>query len=192
MKLNVKVIAAVLGLVTMATVLAACTREVIKEVQGPERVVTETVLKEVPVEVVVEREVVREVERVVEVEMVKEVSSAWRDGGSGERGESKRSWSRWWSRREVVREEVKEVEVEVASESAESSPSSSSPRPEGRSISKPVELSAGEVDDNERWEDYLVYRDSYTGPRVHDVDVSERYVISVSRLPRPVPSTTLS
>ena len=58
MKLNVKVIAAVLGLVTMATVLAACTREVIKEVQVPQ-IVTETVVKEVPVEVVVEREVVK-------------------------------------------------------------------------------------------------------------------------------------
>ena len=65
--------------------------------------------------------------------------------------------------REVVREVEKVVEVEVAYEFAESSPRPSSPRPEGRSISKPVELSAGEVDDNERWEDYLVYRDSYAG-----------------------------
>ena len=76
MKLNVKVIAAVLGLVTMATMLVACTRDVVKEVEVP-RIVTETVVKEVPVEVVVEREVVREVEvpveRVVEKEVVREV-----------------------------------------------------------------------------------------------------------------------
>ena len=74
MKLNVKVIAAVLGLVTMAMMLAACTREVIKEVPVTQ-VVTETVVKEVPVEVVVEKEVVKEVpvQRVVEVEVIKEV-----------------------------------------------------------------------------------------------------------------------
>ena len=197
MKLNVKVIAAVLGLVTMATVLAACTREVIKEVQVPQ-IVTETVVKEVPVEVVVEkgsgqgggsrREVVREVEvpsKVVEVECrARRKASGGREGGS--QGGPGRGW---WSRERWSGSVEKVVEVEVASESAESSPSSSSPRPEGRSISKPVELSAGEVDDNERWEDYLEYRDSYRGPRVHDVDVSERYVISVvDAHDRPVPN----
>ena len=74
MKLNIKVIAAVLGLVTMASMLVACTTEVIKEVPV-QQVVTETVVKEVPVEVVVEKEVVKEVpvQRVVEVEVIKEV-----------------------------------------------------------------------------------------------------------------------
>ena len=63
MKLNVKVIAAVLGLVTMATMLVACTRDVVKEVEVPSGSSLETVVKEVPVQrVVVEREVVREVE----------------------------------------------------------------------------------------------------------------------------------
>ena len=164
MKLNVKVIAAVLGLVTMATMLAACTREVIKEVQVPQ-IVTETVVKEVPVEVMVEREVVKEVtvERVVEVEVIKEVAVPG-ETVVVEKEVVKEVPVEVVVEREVVREVEKVVEVEVASESAESSPSSSSPRPEGRSISKPVELSAGEVDDNERWEDYLVYRDSYTGP----------------------------
>ena len=189
MKLNVKVIAAVLGLVTMATVLAACTREVIKEVQVPQ-IVTETVVKEVPVEVMVEREVVKEVpvERVVEVEVIKEVAVPG-ETVVVEKEVVKKVPVKVVVEREVVREVEKVVEVEVAYESAESSPSSSSPRPEGRSISKPVELSAGEVDDNERWEDYLVYRDSYRGPRVHDVDVSERYVISVvDAHDRPVPN----
>ena len=189
MKLNVKVIAAVLGLVTMATMLAACTREVIKEVQVPQ-IVTETVVKEVPVEVVVEREVVKEVtvERVVEVEVIKEVAVPG-ETVVVEKEVVKEVPVEVVVEREVVREVEKVVEVEVAYESAESSPSSSSPHPEGRSISKPVELSAGEVDDNERWEDYLVYRDSYTGPRVHDVDVSERYFISVvDAHDRPVPN----
>ena len=74
MKLNVRVIAAVLGLVTMATMVTACAREVIKEVPV-EQVVTETVIKEVPVEVLVENEVVKEipVEVVVEKEVVREV-----------------------------------------------------------------------------------------------------------------------
>ncbi len=64
MKLNVKVIAAILGFLTLAAVLAACGgREVVKEVQVPVEVVVEReVVKEVPVEVVVEREVVKEVQ----------------------------------------------------------------------------------------------------------------------------------
>ena len=40
-------------------------------------------------------------------------------------------------------------------------------------------LSAGEIDDNERWEDYLRYRADYAGSPIHDVDVSERYTITV-------------
>ena len=41
-------------------------------------------------------------------------------------------------------------------------------------------LSAGEIDDNERWNQYLDFRSRYSGPAVHDVDVSERYVITVT------------
>ena len=44
---------------------------------------------------------------------------------------------------------------------------------------QPVSLSAGEVNDNERWSEYLQYRKNYRGPDIHDVDVSERYVITV-------------
>ena len=40
-------------------------------------------------------------------------------------------------------------------------------------------LTAGEVDDNSRWTEYLNYRSRYRGPPVHDVDVSERYIIQV-------------
>lgn len=41
-------------------------------------------------------------------------------------------------------------------------------------------LRAGEVDDNAQWDDYLLYRLSYAGPAVHDRDVSERYVVTVT------------
>ena len=44
----------------------------------------------------------------------------------------------------------------------------------------PVSISAGEVDDNEQWEEYLRYRLEFQGPRVHNVDVSERYAIAVA------------
>ncbi len=40
-------------------------------------------------------------------------------------------------------------------------------------------LQAGEVDDNAHWDDYLFYRRNYRGLRVHDRDVSERYIIEV-------------
>ena len=43
----------------------------------------------------------------------------------------------------------------------------------------PVSISAGEVDDNDRWAEYLAYRQGYSGPPVHDLDVSERYIITV-------------
>jgi hypothetical protein len=47
-------------------------------------------------------------------------------------------------------------------------------------IAQQVEpLKAGEVDDNARWDDYLLYRRNYRGPQVHDRDVTERYVIEV-------------
>jgi len=40
-------------------------------------------------------------------------------------------------------------------------------------------LKAGEVDDNTQWDDYLLYRRNYLGPRVHDRDIRERYIIEV-------------
>ncbi len=44
---------------------------------------------------------------------------------------------------------------------------------------RPVSLSAGEVDDNRQWQEYLEYLAEYQGPPVHEVDVSERYIITV-------------
>jgi Mg-chelatase subunit ChlD len=42
-------------------------------------------------------------------------------------------------------------------------------------------LRAGSVDDNEKWEDYLLYRQEFlrTGVEVHDVDVSGRRIVTV-------------
>ncbi len=57
-------------------------------------------------------------------------------------------------------------------------PADSSPADYERSQTAP--LSAGEIDDNERWDQYLDYRSRYSGPAIHDVDVSERYVITVT------------
>ena len=54
---------------------------------------------------------------------------------------------------------------------------------------QPVSLSAGEVDDNELWEEYQEYLERYEGPPVHRVDVSERYIITVlDNSGRPVPN----
>ena len=46
--------------------------------------------------------------------------------------------------------------------------------------SQPVSLSAGKLNDNELWEEYLDYREQYSGPAIHEVDISERYIITVS------------
>lgn len=59
----------------------------------------------------------------------------------------------------------------VTEKSAEESDSSSSQTAAG--------LTAGEVDDNGRWQEYLNYRSRYRGPPVHNVDVSERHIIRV-------------
>ncbi|MGQ0823604.1 MAG: vWA domain-containing protein [Actinomycetota bacterium] len=42
-------------------------------------------------------------------------------------------------------------------------------------------LNAGSVDDNQRWEDYLIYREDLlaSGIDVHDVDITNRYVVRV-------------
>ena len=53
-------------------------------------------------------------------------------------------------------------------------------------------LTAGEVDDNQHWEDYLNYRRQYAGPPVNAVDISERYTITVlDARQRPVPNATV-
>jgi hypothetical protein len=48
-----------------------------------------------------------------------------------------------------------------------------------KSVRQAEPLRAGEVDDNALWDDYLLYRRNYSGPRVHDRDVTERYIIEV-------------
>ena len=74
-----------------------------------------------------------------------------------------------------------EVESEVPTSGSEGS-SASTPY-------QPASLSAGEVDDNQNWDDYLEYLNAYRGPSVHMVDVSERYIIKVlDDMGRPVPN----
>ena len=55
-----------------------------------------------------------------------------------------------------------------------------SPSPTASAVQDQSPLRAGEVDDNAAWDDYLLYRLNYPGPRVHDRDVSERYVVAVN------------
>lgn len=48
---------------------------------------------------------------------------------------------------------------------------------------RPITLNAGMVDDNEQWDDYLLYRlqsaDIVNSGTIHDRDVSERYIVTV-------------
>ena len=61
--------------------------------------------------------------------------------------------------------------------------------PESVAEEPAISLSAGEIDDNQRWDDYLRYRSEYVGPPIHEVDVSERYTITVlDSHNRPVPN----
>ena len=57
---------------------------------------------------------------------------------------------------------------------------------------QPVSISAGEIDDNQRWVEYIKYREGYEGPQVNDFDVSERYIITVVDADGyPVPNATV-
>lgn len=49
----------------------------------------------------------------------------------------------------------------------------------GLTLDQASRLSAGDVDDNVQWDDYLLYRRNYSGARVLDVDISERHQIFV-------------
>ena len=63
------------------------------------------------------------------------------------------------------------------------------PEPSAEESKSAAFLSAGEIDDNQRWDDYLRYRSEYVGPPIHEVDVSERYTITVlDSHNRPVPN----
>ncbi|MDM8529402.1 vWA domain-containing protein [Anaerolineales bacterium HSG24] len=54
-----------------------------------------------------------------------------------------------------------------------------SPPSKPRHRQQQAPLRAGEIDDNAKWDDYLFYRRTYQGPYVHDLDVTERYIIDV-------------
>ena len=147
-------------------------KEVIKEVPV-ETVVTRVVIKEVPVETVVMKEVVKEV--AVE-KIVAAPTAAPMEASVVEKIVT------------VTVTEIKEVVTRDAAAAERAGEAAADTRP-----SRPVELTAGEVDDNQRWTDYLRYRDEYRGPPVHDVDVSERYTITVlDALGRPVPNAQVS
>jgi hypothetical protein len=53
------------------------------------------------------------------------------------------------------------------------------PEPAARPQGRPAPLKAGERDDNELFEEYLRYLDTYRGPSARTIDVSERYLITV-------------
>ena len=77
-------------------------------------------------------------------------------------------------------------------ESSESVASDEAEAPAAGPAYQPVSISAGEVDDNQRWVEYIKYREGYEGPQVNDFDVSERYIITVVDADGyPVPNATV-
>ncbi|MGD2079345.1 MAG: VWA domain-containing protein [Chloroflexota bacterium] len=73
---------------------------------------------------------------------------------------------------EIVTEMEAPAEAEPLEESAGSAPAAE--------IAQQSHLSAGEVDDNARWDDYLLYLRDYHGPAVIETDVSQRHQIWVA------------
>ena len=56
-----------------------------------------------------------------------------------------------------------------------------------------TELKAGEVDDNQRWQEYLDFVEEYQGPPVHATNLSNRQIITIlDRQGNPVPNAQVS
>ena len=56
-----------------------------------------------------------------------------------------------------------------------------------------MELKAGEVDDNQRWQEYLDFVEEYRGPPVHATNLSNRQIITVlDRQGNPVPNAQVN
>jgi Mg-chelatase subunit ChlD len=77
------------------------------------------------------------------------------------------------------------AEMSVADSGAAYSTEPGAPLPPDTPVSSEPQsaaLRAGSVDDNEQWEDYLLYRQDFlaTGVPVHDVDVSGRRIVTVT------------
>lgn len=68
-------------------------------------------------------------------------------------------------------------EVVLAAEAPLEEPLGRAPAAE---VAQDSRLSAGEVDDNARWDDYLLYLRDYRGPAIIKTDVSERHQIWVT------------
>ncbi len=57
----------------------------------------------------------------------------------------------------------------------------------------PSALKAGEIDDNDNWDDYLEFLQSYQGPPVHKLDVSKRHIITIRNADdQPVPDARVT
>ena len=72
--------------------------------------------------------------------------------------------------------------------------SGSSPRsPDWHKERIQMELKAGEVDDNQRWQEYLDFVEEYRGPPVHTTNLRNRQIITVlDRQGNPVPNAQVS
>ena len=67
------------------------------------------------------------------------------------------------------------------------------PAPTTQRVSQAALLSASKINDNARWDEYSEYQRDYSGPMVHDLDVSERYIITVlGAEDRPVPNAVVT
>jgi len=97
-------------------------------------------------------------------------------------------WINWdssegWSSDSVAYETVESLGAGPMLEESDSAPHTAgdeAPRAETGASQAP-NLRAGSVDDNAEWDDYLLYRQQFIqwGIPVHDLDVSERHVITI-------------
>jgi Mg-chelatase subunit ChlD len=77
--------------------------------------------------------------------------------------------------RKAEEEALADVEEEIPLEHPSVASAPVRPRPQGR----PAPLKAGERDDNAQFEEYLRYLDTYQGEPARQVDVRERYLITL-------------
>ena len=83
---------------------------------------------------------------------------------------------------------------EIYTENRSGDDTRSSPRsPDRHKKHVQAELKAGEVDDNQRWQEYLDFVEEYRGPPIHATNLSKRQIITViDRQGNPVPNAQVN
>ena len=187
----------ILTLLGLATILAACGGAAPDEVNTVEvtRVVTETVdveseiIEEPAAEAPAEEAIEEAEEEAIEEAVGDDFSAIGSEDATGDSPPPPNTGPKVESTRttaaptdEVIEAEVRSADSDGETAVAEAPLTTAADEPVSLDLTldQGSRLTAGEVDDNTQWDDYLLYLRNYSGAAVMQVDVSERHQILVT------------